>query len=141
MSRISTLLCIFVLATAPPLFGQSKPGHVYHVFFGKALPGQLPAYNQVYADAVRPVFDELVRRKAIVSYLDLVQHAGAGDYSHINIVEFPNWAALGNFNAQLDEASRSVLGKPWPEVLATFTNLREFLRFEIYISPVPSSGS
>ncbi len=73
MSR-TTLAAVFLsLATAAPLLGQAQSGHVYAIRYHQVHQGQDAAYNAVYAEVVRPVLDELVKRGVIVSYLDLTQ--------------------------------------------------------------------
>src|SRR3977135_3920829 len=98
-----------VLALATPLAGQAAPGHVYWVGFYQALPGKGPAYNRALSDIADPVLDELVRRKQMVSHVQLAQYTGAGENTNLVIIEFPNWAALDSYEAKLDEASQAVL--------------------------------
>jgi hypothetical protein len=127
---IPTLLTIFTLAT--PLAGQAGSGHIYWVGFYQALPGKAAAYNTALTDIADPVLDELVRRKQMVSHVQLAQYTGAGENTNLVILEFPNWAALDTYDAKLDEASRAVLHKPWSEAIAGFPELRRLVRIEIY---------
>ncbi len=127
---LPTLLAILTLAT--PLAGQAASGHIYWVGFYQALPGKAAAYNKALSDIADPVLDELVRRKQMVSHVQLAQYTGAGENTNLVILEFPNWAALDTYEANLDEASRAVLHKPWSEATAGFPELRRLVRIEIY---------
>ena len=109
MRRIVLAAVFLSLATAAPLLGQAQSGHVYAIRYHQVHQGQNPAYNAIYAEDFRPVFDELVKRGVIVSYLDLTQSGGAGKTTHIVITEYAHWAALDGFQQELDEASQSVL--------------------------------
>lgn len=121
-----------VLTLAAPLAGQATPGHVYWVGFYQALPGKAAAYNKALTDVADPVLDELVRRKLMVSHVQLSQYSGAGENTNLVILEFPNWAALDTYEAKLNEASQAVLHKPWSEAAAGFPELRRLIRLEIY---------
>src|SRR5690349_9238374 len=121
-----------LLTLAASLAGQAKPGHVYGISFFQAQPGKGDAYNKAIAEISIPVLDEMVKRKAIVSYVALNQVAGAGEYSHVYIAEFTDWAALGAFPARQNEAAEAVLHKSWSEAVAAFTELRRFIRNESY---------
>jgi len=127
---LSSLVALLTLAI--PLAGQATPGHVYWVGFYQALPGKAAAYNQALTEIVDPVLDELVRRKQMVSHVQLAQYAGAGENTNLVILEFPNWAALDTYDARLDEAARAVLHKPFSEATAGFVELRRLVRLEIY---------
>src|SRR5438046_1551292 len=111
----SSLLTIMTLAT--PLAGQAAPGHVYWVGFYQALPGKAAAYNKALTDIADPILDELVRRKQMISHVQLAQYTGAGENTNLVILEFPNWAALD---------------KSWSEATAGFAELRRLVRLEIY---------
>jgi hypothetical protein len=119
---LPSLLTLITLAT--PLPGQAAPGHVYWVGFYQALPGKAAAYNKALTDVADPVLDELVRRRLMVSHVQLAQYTGAGENTNLVILEFPNWAALDTYDAKLDEASQAVLHKPWREATAGFAELR-----------------
>ncbi|PYP45154.1 MAG: hypothetical protein DMD42_06160, partial [Gemmatimonadetes bacterium] len=110
-SSLPVLLALVTLAA--PLAGQAPPGHVYWAGFYQALPGKAAAYNKALTDIADPVLDELVRRKLMVSHVQLAQYSGAGENTNLVILEFPNWAALDSYEAKLDEASQAVLHKPW----------------------------
>src|SRR5256714_15403890 len=126
----ASLLTIMTLAT--PLAGQAPPSHVYWVGFYPALPGKAAAYNKALTDIADPVLDELVRRKLMVSHVQLAQYTGAGENTNLVILEFPNWAALDTYEAKLDEASQAGLHKCWREATAGVAELRRVVRLEIY---------
>jgi hypothetical protein len=133
--RVVYLLALCTLAA--PLSAQTTQGHVYWVGFYQALPGKAGAYNKALTDVADPVLDELVRRKLMVSHVQLAQYTGAGENTNLVILEFPNWAALDSYEARLNDASQAVLHKPWSEATAGFAELRRLIRIEIY---TPVSG-
>jgi hypothetical protein len=137
MRRIVLAVVFLSLATAAPLLGQAQSGHVYAIRYHQVHQGQDSAYNAVYADILRPVFDEAVRRGVIVSYLDLTQISGTGKTTHIIITEYSNWAALDEAFVKLDEASQAVFGRPLDEMLADLPEIRDYLLTEYYMSIVP----
>jgi hypothetical protein len=128
--NLPTLLALLTLAA--PLAGQAKPGHRYSVGYYQTLPGKFDASEKWIADVVLPVFDELVRRKVIVSYLQLAQTAGAGENTHLFIYEVPNWAGLDGFTARLNEAAQATLHKSWSEATAGVFELFRTVRVEYY---------
>ncbi len=123
------------LATTVPAYGQADAEHVFLVSRYKAHPGQEAAYNRVLTEKARPVLDEAVRRGAIVSYLFLQQSMGAGENTHMVIIEFPTWAAVGTLDQNEAEIARELFGQSFAEWSGEFRPLREFLRSEIYTSP------
>src|SRR3989449_3393743 len=132
-AHLAPLLAAFALiAPAPLLTAQATPGHVYWVGFFQALPGKAAAYNKALTDVADPVLDELVRRKLMVSHVQLAQYTGAGENTNLVILEFPNWAALDTYETKLDEVSQAVLHKPWSAATAGFPALRRLVRIEIY---------
>ncbi len=137
MRRIVLAAVFLSLATAAPLLGQAQSGHVYAIRYHQVHQGQDSAYNAVYAEVLRPVFDELVMRGVLVSYLDLTQISGTGETTHILINEYANWAALDGYPEKVDEASQAVLGKPFGEALGDLAKIRDYLRTERYRSIVP----
>ena len=128
---LPTLICLLTLAI--PLAAQTKPGHVYGVSYFQYLPGKGDAYNKALSEVSFPVFDEMVKRKTIVSYTALNQVSGAGEYSHIFIIEFSDWSAFGAFYSKRNEAAQAVLHKPWNEAIAGFPELRRYIRSEDYV--------
>jgi len=135
MLRIA-LLAVSLAFLAPQVaVAQSQEGHVYAVAWYNAHTGQETAYSQGYRDWVRPVFDELVRQGAIVSYLDLAKNTGTEASTHMIIIEYANWAALDGLAQAQDEASRRVLGRPFSEVIDDFNQMRDPVGSEIYIAP------
>jgi hypothetical protein len=118
--------------TAIPLSGQAAPSHVYWVGFFQALPGKAAAYNKALTEIAAPVLDELVKRKQMVSHVQFAQSTGAGEYTNLIILEFPNWAALDTYEGRLSEGSEAVLHKSWSEATAGFAELRRLVRIEIY---------
>ena len=126
-------ILVGLLAFAAPLFGQARPGHFYHVNYYQVRPGEEKAYDSALARVVTPVFDEMVKRKAIVSYLLLTKIAGSGDYTNMVIVEDATLsAAEGIFQRELDAASQARVHKSWNDATAQFPELRRFMHAELY---------
>jgi hypothetical protein len=133
--NLPTLIALLTLAT--PLAGQAKPGHVYVVGYYQVVPGKAQDYSKAIADVSIPVFEELVKRKTVVSYLFLAQSAGTGEYTNLALVELANWARLDGFEEKLNEATQAVLHKSWGDATAGFPELRRFIRFEHYVPAQP----
>ena len=79
-----------------------------------------------------PVFDELVKRKAVVSYLLLTKIAGSGENTHVVIVEVATPSAEGTFQRELDAASQALFHKSWSDATVRFSELRRFMHAEQY---------
>jgi hypothetical protein len=130
--RRSLPTLIALLTLAAPLAGQAKPGHRYIVGYYQALPGKYDATDKWVTDIGIPVWDELVKRKVIVSYLQLAQSAGAGEFTHLLILEVPNWATLDGFGAKVNDAAQAALHKSWSEALAGADVTWKYVRTEYY---------
>lgn len=76
-----------------------------------------------------------MKQGAIVSYLDLAKNTGSPSSTHLIVIEYASWAALGEFPAKLDAASRDVLGRPFSEVVADFDQMRDPNGSELYTAP------
>ena len=132
-ARCTLPILVGLLALAAPLVGQAIRGHVYHVNFYQVRPGEEKAYDSALVSVVTPVFDELVKRKAVVSYLLLTKTAGSGEYTNVVIVEVaaPS-AAEGTFQRELEAATQSVFHKSWSDATVRFSELRRFMHAEQY---------
>ncbi len=132
-SQASPILVGILFALVTPLIGQGTPGHFYHVNYYQVQQGQEKAYDSALAHVVSPVFDEMVKRKAAVSYLLLKKVAGSGDYTHLVIVEVAKpSAAEGIFQQQLEAASQATLHRSWNDATVGFPELRRFGHAEQY---------
>ena len=132
-ARCTLPILVGLLALAAPLVGQARRGHVYHVNFYQVRPGEEKAYDSALVDVVTPVFDELVKRKAVVSYLLLTKTAGSGEYTNVVIVEVATpSAAEGTFQRELEAATQSVFHKSWSDATVRFSELRRFMHAEQY---------
>ncbi len=138
-ARVALAVAVYLLALpAGPLASQAAQGHVYWVGFFEALPGKAAAYNRALTEIAAPVLDELVKRKQVVSHVQLAQSTSAGsDYTHLIILEFPDQAALDSYEARLNDASQAVLHKPWRDATAGFAELRRLVRIEIFTPAGP----
>jgi hypothetical protein len=136
MVRSIALTVLLLVFLAPPAIGQAQDGHVYNVAQWDAKTGHEAAYSQSYRDYLMPVFNELKQRGAIVSYLALSKNTGSPHSTHLVVIEFANWAALDGFQQKIDEASRAVHGKPFPEIVAEhFVPHRDPGGSDIYVAP------
>jgi hypothetical protein len=132
-SLTSPILVGILFALVTPLIGQETPGHLYHVNYYQVQQGQEKAYDSALAHVVSPVFDEMVKRKAAVSYLLLKKVAGSGDYTHLVIVEVAKpSAAEGIFQQQLEAASQATLHRSWNDATVGLPELRRFVHAEQY---------
>ena len=75
----------------------------------------------------------MVKRKTLVSYVALNQVSGTGEYSHVFLLEFSDWAAFGAFPARRNEAAQALFHKSWSEAIAGYSDLRRFIRSETYV--------
>ena len=57
---------------------------------------------------------------------------GAGEYSHVFVLEVSDWVTFGAFVARRNEAAQAVLHKSWSDAIAGFPDLRRFVRSETY---------
>src|SRR5437016_11739614 len=110
--RCTLPIFVGLVALAAPLVGQARHGHFYHVNYYQVRPGQEKEYDSALVDVVTPVFDELVKRKAVVSYLLLTKIAGSGENTHVVIVEVATPSGTGTFQGELEAASQARFGKP-----------------------------
>ena len=130
--RCTLPILVGLLALAAPLVGQARHGHFYHVNYYQVRPGQEKAYDSALVDVVTPVFDELVKRKAVVSYLLLTKIAGSGENTHVVIVEVATPSAEGTFQRELDAAAQALFHKSWSDATVRFPELRGFMHAELY---------
>ncbi len=79
------------------------------------------------------VLDEMVKRKTLVAYTALNQVSGAGEYSHVFILEFSDWTAYSAFPAKRNEAAQAVFHKSFNEAIAGYADLRRHVRDETYV--------
>jgi hypothetical protein len=132
-ARRPLLILFGLLALAAPLSGQARPGHFYHINYYQVRPGEEKAYDSALANVATPVFEELVKRKAVVSYLLLTKLAGSGEYTNIVVVEVATLsAAEGIFQRELDAASQALFHKSWNDATMQFPELRRFMHAELY---------
>src|SRR2546422_11520168 len=76
---LAPLVGLFTLAT--PLVGQAKPGPFYHFNYYEVRPGDEKAHDSALVNVLTPLFNEMVKRKAMVSYRLLTKTAGSGERS------------------------------------------------------------
>ena len=132
LGRRALPILVGVLALATPLVGQAKHGPFYHFNYYQVRPGAEKAYDSLLVNVVTPVFDEMVKRKAMASYLLLTKSAGSGEYTHITIVEVAAPSSEGGFQRELEAASQAVFHRSWSDATTRLNELRRFLHTELY---------
>jgi hypothetical protein len=132
LGRCTLPLLVGLLALAAPLVGQAKHGSFYHFNYYQVQPGAEKAYDSLLVNVVTPVFDEMVKRKTMVSYLLLTKSAGSGEYTHITIVEVASPSSEGAFQRELEGASQAVFHRSWSDATTRLNELRRFLHTELY---------
>ncbi len=132
LGRCTLPLLVGLLAVAAPLVGQAKHGSFYHFNYYQVRPGAEKAYDSLLVNVVTPVFDEMVKRKTMVSYLLLTKSAGSGEYTHITIVEVASPSSEGAFQRELEGASQAVFHRSWSDATTRLNELRRFLHTELY---------
>ena len=132
LGRCTLAMLVGLLALATPLIGQAKPGPFYHVNYYQVRPGAEKAYDSALVSVVTPVFDEMVKRKAMVSYLFLTKTAGSGEYTNLTIVVVASPSSEGTFQQDLETASQAVFHKPWSDATARLNGLRRLVHAELY---------
>jgi len=132
LGRRTLPILVGLLALATPLVGQAKHGPFYHFNYYQVRPGAEKAYDSLLVNVVTPVFDEMVKRKAMVSYLLLTKSAGSGEYTHITIVEVASPSSEGGFQRELEAASQAVFHRSWSDATTRLNELRRFLHTELY---------
>lgn len=131
-TRCMLPILVGLLAPAAPLAGQARQDHFYHVNYYQVQAGQEKTYDSALVHVVAPVFDELVKRKAVVSYLLLTKTAGSGEYTNMVMVEVTSLSTQGTFQRELDAASQAVFHKSWDDATVHFPELRRFMHAEVY---------
>jgi len=134
LGRCVLPILVGLLAFATPLVGQAKHGTFYHVNYYQVRPADEKAYDSALVNVVTPVFDEMVKRKAMVSYLLLTKTAGSGEYTNLTIVEVAAPSSEGTFQRDLDAASQAVFHKSWSDATVHLNELRRFVHTELYTS-------
>ena len=142
MRRMILLAASLVAAAAPTLAAQSDSGHVWTIGHWRAREGHETAFSQAINEYSRPVFDWMVEKGYIVSYMHLeladVQEAWEGQPTHLLIVELPNREAQGPFLGRLEEACGAVFGESAWDWFSHFETHRRKVPFaNPWISTIP----
>jgi len=132
LGRCTLPILVGVLALATPLVGQAKHGPFYHFNYYQVRHGAEQAYDSLLVNVVTPVFDEMVKRKAMVSYQLLTKSAGSGEYTHVTIVAVASPSSEGGFQRELEAASQAVFHRSWSDATTRLNDLRRFLHTELY---------
>jgi hypothetical protein len=132
LGRCALPMLVGLLGLATPLVGQAKQGPFYHINYYQVRPGAEKAYDSALVNVVTPVFDEMVKRKAMVSYLLLTKSAGSGEYTHLTIVEVASPSSEGGFQRELEAASQAVFHQSWSDATTRLNALRRLLHTELY---------
>ena len=127
---LAPLVGLFTLAT--PLVGQAKPGPFYHFNYYEVRPGDEKAHDSALVNVLTPLFNEMVKRKAMVSYLLLAKTAGSGEYTNLTIVEVASPSSEGGFQRNLEAASQALFRMSWSDATARLNELRRLVHTELY---------
>jgi hypothetical protein len=135
LGRCVRSVFVGLVALAPPRGGQAKRGPFYHVNYYQVRSGDEKAYDSSLVNVLTPVFDEMVKRKAMVSYLLLTKTAGSGEYTNLTIVEVASPSSEGGFQRDLETASQAVFHKSWNDATVRLNALRRLVHTELYTVP------
>jgi len=135
LGRCVRSIFVGLVALAPPLGGQAKQGPFYHVNYYQVRSGDEKAYDSALVNVLTPVFDEMVKRKAMVSYLLLTKTAGSGEYTNLTIVEVASPSSEGGFQRDLETASQAVFHKSWNDATVRLNALRRLVHAELFTVP------
>lgn len=132
LGRCTLAMLVGLLALATPLVGQAQHGPFYHVNYYQVRPGEEQAYDSALVNVLTPVFDEMVKRNAMMSYLLLTKTAGSGEYTNLTVVVVSSPSYEGTFQRDLEAASQAVFHKSWSEATARLNELRRLVHTELY---------
>jgi hypothetical protein len=132
LGRRAFPILVGLMALAGPLVGQGKRGPFYHVNYYQVRPADEKEHDSALVNVLTPVFDEMVKRKAMVSYLLLSKTAGSGDYTNLTIVVVASPSYEGAFQRELEAASHAVFHRSWSDATARLNELRRLVHTELY---------
>lgn len=113
---------------------QATAGPIYVVYYWRARPGRIAEYSAYIRDVAEPI-DEEARRAGVFEEVRtytpaLVTGAPGADWTHMRVFRLESFAALDNFSAGLDAATRRVY--PDPDSRPRSDGLRDLVRQEIW---------
>ena len=137
MLRFLGIVGLAALVMPHAAIAQAEAGHVWSVNELRAHPGQEAAYVQAIQEFDVPIIEEVIRRGGAISQMLLVKQAGnMANGTHLLIIEYEDWDDYVNVDQALDEASRSLFGRPYAELAAEeYMPMRDVIRREIYVAP------
>jgi hypothetical protein len=140
MLRAPALVSALVLSVSTQAAGQNDSEHVWSVNELRAHPGQEATYLEAIQRFDIPIGQEVIRRGKAVSQLLLVKQAGKmEDGTHLLIIEYATWDDYIHAAESLDEASRSLFGRPYDQLAEEeYMPLRDVIRRDVYLSPPPA---
>jgi len=101
-------------ASAKASGGSSAPyneGSVWTLSMIKTKTGLTDEYLKQITGTVKPVYDEAIKQKIILSYKILNGEASdAHDFNILILVEYPNYAALDPLRAKMEPVLTKVMG-------------------------------
>jgi hypothetical protein len=144
MRRLVSIAVFLTIFAFVPLAAQDDGPNVVRVTYHKTLPGKAAAFNARTQEMV-PLYEELIRRGKLVSTQRLIQQAGTGEFTHLNIREYANWDAVNDITSEdFDAACQTVFGMTMEERQAEMVQkygeletLRTRIRREFYSSLKP----
>jgi len=90
-----------------------RRNRVPSINYHQVRPGDEKAHDSALVNVLTPLFNEMVKRKAMVSYLLLTKTAGSGEYANLTIVEVASPSSEGGFQRNLEAASQALFRMSW----------------------------
>jgi hypothetical protein len=102
-------LALIVLAACHPRAADLAPeprATIAQVYYWKARPGMLEAYNRYITEVAEPIDAEARNRGAFVSVVTYVTSDTLSPWTHMRVFTLRDSAQLAGLGAALDEAGR-----------------------------------
>ena len=84
----------------------SSGGTLARIYYWRAKPGQLDAYNRYVRDVAEPIDHEAQRQGAFLSVTTLVSRDTANPWTHMRVFILRDSAQLAGLSAALDAAGK-----------------------------------
>jgi hypothetical protein len=86
--------------------GDVATGTLARIYYWRAKPGQLDAYNRYVRDVAEPIDHEAQRQGAFLSVTTLVSRDTANPWTHMRVFILRDSAQLAGLSAALDAAGK-----------------------------------
>lgn len=106
--RRLTFALVFMAACQPRAASLAPEPHatIAQVYYWKARPGMLDAYNRYITEVAEPIDAEARNRGAFVSVVTYVTSDTLSPWTHMRVFTLRDSAQLAGLGAALDEAGR-----------------------------------